>query len=242
MAKFIPRGKLFVELALLTYKREDYIENEGKRPVTSILEKRKQKTMRRLYIEDSDEEGSPYSVQNNQENSNFECINNVEELNLPTPIPNLPSVQPEASSTPVYANEKIREYGEWSDGDNNDNNNVYDEVLQNVDVYVQGEEVSLYSVASHNEMDVDTSESNVNIGLSSTYSISREEEKEKVNKEVPEVIVPVVVSELTMRVGWMIQWHIGTRQQEFEETEARVKRYSPTSRCSLLQKRMFHSN
>ena len=101
MAKFIPRGKLFVELALLksnksflTYKREEFIENEGKRPVTSILQKRKKKTMRRLYNEDSDEEGSPYSVQNNQENSNFECINNVEELNLPTPIPNLPPVQP----------------------------------------------------------------------------------------------------------------------------------------------------
>ena len=209
MAKFIPRGKLFVELALLksnksflTYKREEYMENEGKRPVTSILEKRKKKTMRRLYIEDSDEEASPYSVQNNQENSNFECINNVEELNLPTPIPNLPPVQPEASSTPVYANEKIREYGEWSDGDNDSNNNVYNEVLQNVDIYVQGEEVSLYSVASHNEMDVDTSESNVNIGLSSTYSISREEEKEEVNEEVPEVIVPVVVSELTM---WVVE-------------------------------------
>ena len=40
-------------------------------------------------------------------------------------------------------------------------------------------------------MDVDTSESNVNIGLSSTYSIWREEEKEEVNEEVPEVIVPV---------------------------------------------------
>ena len=162
--------------------------------MTSILEKRKKKTMRRLYIEDSNEGGSPYSVQNNQENSNFECINNVEELNLLTPIPNLPPVQPEASSTPVYANEKIHEYGEGSDGDNDGNNNVYDEVLQNVDVYVQGEEVSLYYVASHNEMDVDTSESNVNIDLSSTYSISREEEKE-VNEEVPEVIVPVVVSE-----------------------------------------------
>ena len=212
--------------------------------MTTILEKRKKKTMCRLYIEDSDGEGSPYSVQNNQENSNFECINNVEELNLPTPIPNLPPVQPEASSTPVYANEKIREYGEWSDGDNDGNNNVYDEVLQDVDVYVQGEEVSLYSVASHNEMDVDTSKSNVNIGLSSTYSISREEEKEEVNKEVPEVIVPVVVSELTMRVVEAGSYN-GTLERGNRSSKKRrpeLKDTHPLLAIRCCKKEIFHSN
>ena len=47
-------------------------------------------------------------------------------------------------------------------------------------------------------MDVDTSESNVNIGLSSTYSISRDEEKEEVNEEVPVVVRALLKLDHTM--------------------------------------------
>lgn len=97
MAKFVPRGKLLVELALckpnksfLTYKKEEYIENEGERLATSTLEKEKKKPMRYRIVE-SDEEGSPFS--------DLEHVNDFEELNLPVPIPNLPPVPREASST-----------------------------------------------------------------------------------------------------------------------------------------------
>ena len=74
-------------------------------------------------------------------------------------LSNLPPVQPEAWPTLVYINEEICEY-------------------------VQGEEVSVYSVPSRDKMEVDISEStniDFNIGLYNTYSISREEEEE--NKE-----------------------------------------------------------
>ena len=95
-------------------------------------------------------------------------------------------MQPEFASTPVYE-EEVCEYGEWSNDNNfGDGNNTFDnEIIPAVDV--------------DESKNVD-----FHIGLNSTYSISSRKEQnetnEEENEEVPEVIIPIVVSELITHV------------------------------------------
>ena len=88
-----------------TYRREDDIESRGNRPATVTLEKRREKRWSNYIIQDGNED---------EEKSNFKQTNDIEELRLPTPIPDLPLVQPEQS--PFYEGEDIDDYGECSDG------------------------------------------------------------------------------------------------------------------------------
>ena len=127
MAKYVPRGKYLAELALLkpnksfgTYKRDEYVSNETKRPapVSSSLRKKR-------YRQEEDIR------------TDYSRVEDIEEFNLPAPIsdlplPDLPPFQPES-----YKENNYGEYGEEADDgeniksspstisdDNNDSTNI----------------------------------------------------------------------------------------------------------------------
>ena len=86
MAKYVPRGNYLAELALLkpnksfgTYKRDEYVSNETKRPapVSSSLRKKR-------YRQEEDIR------------TDYSRVEDIEEFNLPAPIPDLPPFQPES--------------------------------------------------------------------------------------------------------------------------------------------------
>ena len=98
-AKYVPWGKNLTELALLkpnksfgTYKREEYVRNETKRPTpvsssSRIKRHRKEEDIR----------------------TDYSRVEDIEELNLPAPIPDLPPFQHENYEEDNY------EYDEGAD-------------------------------------------------------------------------------------------------------------------------------
>ena len=99
---------------------------------------------------------------------------------LPAPIPNLPPVQPETFSSYEY---DIPEYGESSDDENN---------IDDVPLIVPGDSI----------LDDDT---NTDFVINRTFTVASNENETEVHErekeDIPEVIVPIVVSDLIARVG-----------------------------------------
>ena len=153
MSKYVPRGKYLAELARLkpnksfgTYKREEYVTNEAKRPapVLETLKKRRR-----------DEE----SISSVDDNDN----DDIEELLLPAPIPNLPPVQPETFSSYEY---DIPEYGESSDDENN---------IDDVPLIVPGDSI----------LDDDT---NTDFVINRTFTVASNENETEVHEREKEDI------------------------------------------------------